>query len=454
MNIKCDSRKVEKGDIFVALRGHNQDGHDYIKEAITRGAKKIIAEEGLYETDTLIVKNTHDYLIQYLKDTYGTKIEKLKLIGMTGTNGKTTTCYLLQKALNQLGHKCGYIGTIGFYIDEKIRDLNNTTPDILDLYEMLLECVDAGCVYVSMEVSSHALDMKRVEGLTYDMAIFSNLTKDHLDYHLDMKSYALAKQKLFQKVKPDGMCFINNDDDYKNFFILKENHNTTYGIQGGDYKIIDYHMDMEGTSFQTLHNEQVETYQMKLIGKHNLYNMQVVIMVLHYLKIEEEKIKEVIASLAAPSGRMQFIHYLDNLIIVDYAHTPDAVKNMVETVSELAHNHIYTLIGCGGNRDKTKRPEMAFIATNLSTTVIFTSDNPRKEDPELIIQDMLQGLDNTNYEIIVNRKEAIKRGIQMLEKGDILLLLGKGHEAYQVIGTEKVHFDDLEEVENIINNQR
>lgn len=450
MKYKTDSRKVKKGDTFVALRGVNDDGHAYIYHAIRNGAAKIVAEEGLYPVGTYIVKDTHEYLIKTLKEEYYEKIKDLKLIGITGTNGKTTSCYLVQQALNRLGKKCAYIGTIGFYMEEKVCDLNNTTPDILDLYDMLLTCVDAGYEYVAMEVSSHSLDQKRLEGLLFDYVVFTNLTQDHMDYHGNMKNYALTKQKLFYQLKEGATALINMDDDYHTHYLIPENHNVTYGFSNGDYKIVDMTYHLGNTEFVVQHQDNM-TYQMKLIGKHNLYNMLVVIILLELIGISKEDVQKVVALLEEPRGRMECTSYQDALIIVDYAHTPDAVKNAISAVKELPHHKIYTMVGCGGDRDRAKRLPMAKMATDLSDYAIFTSDNPRNEDPEQILQDMIQGLDNSNYEIIVNRKEAIKKGIQMLQKDDILLLLGKGHETYQMIGNEKVHFDDIEEVRNIVN---
>ena len=450
MNIKVDSRKVKEGDTFIALKTLNNDGHKYIEAAISNGAKQVVVEKGLYSVETLVVGDTRDYLNDYLKENYYPKIKDLKLIGMTGTNGKTTTCFLIHRALNELNVKCGYIGTIGFYINDKIRDLNNTTPDILEMYEMLTECKENGCEYVAMEVSSHALDMHRVCGLLYDYTIFSNLTKDHLDYHQNMENYALAKQKLFYQLKIDGKAIVNSDDEYKNYYILKENKNITYGFQNSDYQIIDYNIDILNSTFKVKKSEEITTYKAKLLGKHNLYNLLVIIVVLSEMKFDKEQIKNIIRDLEAPAGRMDTIYYDTNRIIIDYAHTPDAVKNVISAVKEIATNNIYTIVGCGGNRDKTKRPEMAKIAAELSTKVILTSDNPRFENPRDIINDMLQGLDNSNYEIEENREEAIKKGVQMLDKNDILLVLGKGHETYQIIGEKKLNFDDKEKVLDII----
>lgn len=438
MKIKCDSRKVEPGDTFVALKAIH-DGHDYIEDAIQRGATKIVAQEGLYSVDTLIVNDTHEYLVNYLKEHYWKQIQDLKIVGMTGTNGKTTTCYLIHKALNDLGIKCAYIGTIGFYIDSKVRDLPNTTPDILDIYEMLLYAKEQDCKYVVMEVSSHALSYGRVKGLEFDYAIFSNLTEDHLDYHQNMEAYLQEKQKLFSMLRNDKCAILNNDSPYFNDFLNSDNHNISYGFEAGDYQITDYHNTLSESHF-TINNE--EQYQTKLIGKHNLYNLLCIIVFLKQIGIENEEIIEEIKTLECPKGRMDKIVAGDNVIIVDYAHTPDAVENILSCVQELKPDHIYTIIGCGGNRDKKKRPIMAKVATDYSSEVIFTSDNPRFEEPEQIIEDMITGLDNQNFEIEINRQKAIVRGIQKLKKNDILLVLGKGHETYQIIGDKKIDMDD------------
>ena len=450
MNIKDNSKKVEPGDIFVAMKGTHYDGHDFIVEAINKGARKVIVEKGLYQVDTLVVNDTHDYLARYLKEHEYEELKTMKLIGVTGTNGKTTTCFLIQEILNRLGHKCAYIGTIGLYIEKKIRDLNNTTPDILELYEILKECKKEGCEYVVMEVSSQALSMNRVSYLEYDYAIFTNLTRDHLDYHKDMKNYALAKQKLFQMIKESGIAFVNGDDAYQDYFVLPNHTTLIYGFSRGDYEITDYKITKEGSTFLLKNELETKEYHTNLIGKYNLYNLLSVIALLKEIGICEEEIQKEIKTLKGPDGRMEIITSGDNKIIIDYAHTPDALENIIACVRPLTTSRVITMIGCGGNRDKEKRPMMASLATSLSDYAIFTSDNPRDEDPEKILHDMVDGLYRENYEIIINRKDAITRGVQMLEKDDILLVLGKGHEKYQIIGNEKIEFDDVKVVLDII----
>ncbi len=451
MKIKSDSRKIKEGDTFIALKTINNDGHKYVLDAIENGAKVVIVEkEDIYDVDTVIVPNTRDFLEDYLKKEYKYLINNLTIIGVTGTNGKTTTCYLLYQALNKLGLKCSYIGTIGFYIaGKKITDLPNTTPDILEIYEMFLESYENGCKYVVMEVSSQAISMNRVQGIKFDYAVFTNLTEEHLDYHQTMENYAMAKQELFSNLKLSGKAIVNADSQYFEHFLLPQNNNITYGFSSSNYKIMDYKFEENSNSFIIVNGDETK-YNIKILGKYNIYNMLVVIIILKELEINNNKIKIIVSELEAPKGRMDIVNYGNNKIIIDYAHTPDAVSNIINAVKEMNSNNIYTVIGCGGNRDKEKRPIMGKIATSLSTNVIFTSDNPRNEEPDSIIKDIVKNLEKDNYEIELDRTEAIKKGVQKLDKNDILLILGKGHETYQIIGNDKMHFDDKEKVLNII----
>lgn len=437
--LQNDSRKVKAGDTFIAIKGIKNDGHNFIMDAIKNGASKVIVEEGNY-LNMIKVDNTKDYLHQFVKEKYLPIIKDLKLIGITGTNGKTTTAYLTYQALNKLNIKCAYIGTIGFYIDGNIKNNINTTPDILSLYHMLLECVRNNIEYVVMEVSSQGLFYNRVDGLLFDYAVFTNLTQDHLDFHKNMDNYLNEKKKLFQILKNDGVGIVNSDDLYYKNFITS--HTVTYGMNG-DYKISNINHDFKNTIF----NLNSETYKMNLIGDYNVYNISVVIIILKLLKINNDLIIDTINNLNSAPGRMDIINYYDNLIIIDYAHTPDAVAKIIKSVSG---NNIIIIIGCGGNRDKEKRKIMGNIATKNSNYVIFTSDNPRYENSLDIIFDMLQEVDTSNYEIEVNRKKAILKGIQKLTKGDILLILGKGHEDYQEINGIKYHFNDKEIVNKYI----
>ena len=440
LNIKDDSRKIKKGDTFIAI----DNGKNYIIDAINNGASKVIVEEGLYHVETLTVSNTHEYLINYLSNYKF----NFKLIGITGTNGKTTSCYLIYQMLNKLGYKCAYIGTIGFYKDKFVRNLNNTTPDVLELYEMLLECSDYD--YVVMEVSSHALDKKRIGKLLYDYTVFTNLTRDHLDYHKTFENYLFSKQKLFKSLKEDGIGIINSDDSFKNYF-MDCNH-ITYGLDSNDFKIIDYSFDLNGTNFSIKYLDNIYDFNTKLIGKYNIYNALVSIIIGFMENIPYDKIKNVLKELEEPKGRMQKLKLGNNLIIIDYAHTPDALMNVINTVGELKHNRIITLIGCGGNRDKSKRPIMGDIATKYSSYVIFTNDNPRDEDEMDIINDIIDGVKSNNYLIEKDREKAIIKGLNMLLEEDILLILGKGHEEYQIIKDKKIEFSDYKVVLNYLKN--
>ena len=448
--LRVDSRKVEKNDTFIALRGVDFDGHSFINKAIENGACKIIAEEGNYDVETIIVPNTREYLINYLKETYNKKLAKLKIIGITGTNGKTTTAYLIHDALNKLGIKCGYIGTIGFYIGEKVRDLNNTTPDIYDLYEMFLECLDKGCEYVVQEVSSQGLAMKRVEGYEFDYAVFTNLTQDHLDYHKTMENYALAKQELFKKLKKTGVAIINYDDSYKNYFMLDKNKNVTYGFTGGDLQVTKYEMSNKDTKFTYRYEGKSYDVTSPLLGDYNVYNTIAMMMVLKMIGISDEDLIKVIAKLSAPKGRMEKIIYKDNAIIIDYAHTPDAMIKIISTMKKVTKGKMYIVFGCTGDRDRTKRPIMMDIACSSADKVIVTRDDQHTESQEQIYKDMLKDNKYENYEIIDDREMAIKKGIELLNKDDTLLILGKGHEEVMVIGYEKIPFSDLKIVQKYI----
>lgn len=443
MEIRTNSKEVKKGDVFIALKGVSHDGHEFIKEAIENGASKIIAERGFYGVPYEIVSDTRVYLKDYLEKYYYPQINDIKLIGITGTNGKTTTAFLLYEAFKQLGYKAAYIGTIGFYIDEKEKELSNTTPDLLDLYHLLRICKEKGCKYVVMEVSSHSLSYGRVDSLLFDYAIFTNLTQDHLDYHKTMENYATAKEKLFTKLKTDGVAIINNDDPYKERFLKNENHNITYGFsENSDYQIGNIEVSALSSIFNLSHLNDKKTYQTQLLGKYNLYNLTSALVVLteENLCFDSKNVEK----LTPPIGRMEKIRYNENTVIIDYAHTPDAVEKVLKCASTFARGKVYTIVGCGGNRDKSKRPIMAKVATTYSDYVIFTSDNPRDEDPISILDDMERGVCMHNYEVIVDREKAISSGIQLLKKEDVLLVLGKGHETYQIVKGEKKHFDDKE----------
>lgn len=447
MKIKINSKEVNKGDTFYAIKGINHDGHDYIEEAIKAGAETIYAEHGEYSREVIIVEDVYKQLVIDLEKNYGYIFDKMNIIGVTGTNGKTTISYLLYKCLNELDLKSSYIGTIGYYVEDDKTILNNTTPDIVSIYNMLINSYEKGCKYVCMEVSSHALALRRVENIPIKIGIFTNLTKDHLDFHKTMEEYGKCKASLFRQISNDGYAIINNDDNYKNLMINSDNQNITYGFSDdSNYLISNYSCENNKSDFCLTSKDNQVYFSTSLLGKHNIYNLSAIIICLKVLGIDENKIKEIVKEIKPPIGRMDTVSYNTNTIIIDYAHTPDAVDKIINAVKEFSKGKIYSIIGCGGDRDKTKRNPMASIATTLSDYVIITNDNPRTEDPLTIINDMIHELTDKNFTVILDRKEAIKAGINLLKENDVLLILGKGHENYQIIGQEKFHHDDKEEV--------
>ena len=403
MNISANSKKGN--NIFVSLN------NKYIDDAINNGFKKIIVSKSKFKA----VKSTRKYLEKYLKKYYYKQIKDIILIGVTGTNGKTSTSYLIYQALNLAGIKCSYIGTIGFYLENDIKKLNNTTPDICDLYEMIIESINCGCKAVVMEVSSHALKLGRVNTLKFDYAILTNITEDHLDFHKTYKDYYKTKMSIFKKLKKKGTKI-------------------------SDIKIENY--DINKDYFE--YNNKI--YNTKIKGEYNIKNIIPSIIILDKMNIDSRKI---IPQLCLPPGRMQIIKFKNNSIIIDYAHTPDAMEKIISTVKIMNHNRIITIFGCGGNREKEKRPKMGEIASLLSDYVILTNDNPRDENPKEIIREIKQNMNN-NYKIIYDRKKAIQEGIKMLKENDVLLILGKGHEEYQIIDNKKIFFSDLYTVYDII----
>ena len=451
--LKVDSRKIEVGDTFLALRGVDCDGHDYIESAIKNGASKIICERGSYSVETEIVKDTREYLSNYLKEQYKEALSNIKIIGITGTNGKTTTAYLIHKAFNNMGIKASYIGTIGFYIDEKVRNLSNTTPDLYEIYQMIGESYEKGCSVVVMEVSSQGIAHKRVIGINYDIALFTNLTQDHLDYHKTMENYALAKQELFKQLKGNKVAIVNYDDNYKDYFLLKENKNITYGFNGGDYHIKEFNTSMNGNTFTFSYENKDYKVNTLLFGKFNIYNSICVISVLHEYGLPLDEIISSFNKLHPPVGRLDTIHYKNNLIIVDYAHTPDAIDNVISTVKELKPSHIYTVFGATGDRDRTKRPIMRELVLSNSEYAFITNDDPHNEDEMHIVEDILEGNQRTNYEVELDRKKAIQKGIDKLKENDLLLILGKGHEEFMIIKEEKIPFNDKKVVLEYLKNK-
>ncbi len=444
-----DSRKVKPGQTFIAIKGNTVDGHDYIEDAIQKGATKIIVEHEVSSSVPIeIVESTESYLQQHLVEEYSSQLENLNIIGITGTNGKTTTCFLTYQLLKSLRVKVAYMGTIGFYFEDTKIELPNTTPEIITIYDLFLDALEKGCTTIVMEVSSHAIAFARIAGLKFQIAGFTNLTEDHLDYHKTMENYLNTKLKILDYLKPNGIFLTNIDDPSSQKFMEKYSNSKTLGIADSDYHILDFNITPATTKIQLKFEQKEYAIETNLTSKFNVYNYITALAIVHELGFTLEEIIENTKNIYPPKGRCETYKVKNGYAVVDYAHTPDAVEKVIDSYKELAKKRVITLIGCGGDRDPIKRPIMGNIASEKSDYVIYTSDNPRTEDPKKIMDDIIKGVEKDNYEIILDRKTAIKRALDLILEDDIVLILGKGHEDYQIIGHEKIHFDDAEEIIN------
>lgn len=458
--VNIDSRQVKKGDMFIAMRGTQVDGHKYISTAEEQGAAAIVCETlpDHINPDVayLRVADTQAVAGKLATAFYGDPTQKLKLVGVTGTNGKTTIATLLYELFREMGHKCGLLSTVCNYIDGTPYPSTHTTPDVVSLNVLLGKMADEGCEYVFMEVSSHSLAQERVGGLRFAGGIFTNLTRDHMDYHNTMEEYLRCKKSFFDKLPSDAFAITNLDD--KNGPIMVQNTRADikkYSARTmGDYKgrILETHLDGMLLEFNRIE------FTTQLTGRFNVSNLLAIFAAAVELGKEPDEVLRVLSTLRPVSGRFETIHSKDGVsAIVDYAHTPDAIKNVLGTVNEVlrGRGNIITVVGAGGNRDKGKRPLMAVEAVKASSRVIITSDNPRFEEPQEIINDMLAGLDDEQRKrviSIVDRKEAIKTACALAAKGDVVVVAGKGHEDYQEIKGVKHHFDDKEVIKEIFNN--
>jgi len=450
--LKVDHREINKGDLFICIKGFTVDGHDFANKAVENGAVVIIAEKELQIPEAIVVTvpDTSRALAFLAVKYFNYPTEKISLIGITGTNGKTTTTYLLDAIFAESNMKSGLIGTIQSKIGSEIFPVKNTTPDALTLQHIFNKMVKENVQVASMEVSSHALDLGRVFGCEFDIALFTNLSQDHLDYHQDMNDYIRAKSLLFSGLgngyKGNTKYAVINADDSYSEYIKKSTaqHVVTYGIHSeADVRATNITYEIKGMSFtivSPLGNMKIHS---QLIGKFNIYNMLAATTVAILLKIPFQTIKNALEKISGVNGRFEQVKAGQNFaVIVDYAHTPDSLENVLQTIKGFAEKRIYVVVGAGGDRDRTKRPLMAKIATKYAHTAIFTSDNPRTEDPREILRDMTNTLEDNNYQVIVNRKEAIYHSIQLAEAGDVVLIAGKGHETYQEINGVKHDFDD------------
>lgn len=449
--LKMDHRMIESGDMFICIKGFTVDGHDFAVQAVQNGACAIIAEKDLQlNVPTIIVPDTTQALALLAAKSHKFPTNKLNLIGITGTNGKTTITYLLEKIYEQYEEKTGLIGTIQVKIGNETKPIKNTTPDALTLQQIFREMVEKEVTTAIMEVSSHALDLGRVFGCDFDVAVFTNLSQDHLDYHRDMDDYLRAKTLLFTglgNAYDDKQKFaILNKDDKHSEIIAKSTAQpiVTYGLtEQADIYAKNIRFDITHTSFDVVTPNETMHIESQLIGNFNVYNMLAAISVAYTQQIPLNIVKEALESITGVDGRFERVNAgQDYAVIVDYAHTPDSLENVLQTIKEFAERKIYVVVGTGGDRDKIKRPLMANIALKYSDFSIFTSDNPRTEDPVMILKDMTGTLTDSHYDVIENRKEAIERAVLMAQTGDIILIAGKGHETYQEINGVRHDFDD------------
>lgn len=457
-NIVFDSRKATSNTVFVAIKGSISDGHNFIEKAIENGCNAIVCEaiptELIESINYVEVENSHKSLAIMANNFYDEPSKKIKLVGITGTNGKTTTTTLLHKLFTQLGHKVGLLSTVINKIGTTEIVSTHTTPDPVSLNKLLSEMVHEDCTHCFMEVSSHAIHQDRTAGLTFSGAAFTNITHDHLDYHNTFKEYINVKKKFFDNLNENAFAVTNLDD--KNGNVMLQNSKAkkyTYSLK----TMADYRLKVLENQFTglVLSIEGTELWS-RLIGDFNAYNLLTVYAIADLLGEDKVETLTALSTLESVEGRFQYIKSENGVMaIVDYAHTPDALENVLKTIKNIrtGNETVFTVVGCGGDRDKTKRPKMAAIACELSDKVIITSDNPRTENPELIIEDMMAGVGGQHFKktlSITNRKEAIKTACAMAQKNDIILIAGKGHEKYQDIQGVKYDFDDLQTVVTLL----
>ena len=446
-----DSRAVRQGSCFFAIVGERSDGHDYIPQAVASGAAAVVCSRMPAEQTAGVtyvqVEDTHEALGLMASAFYGHPSRELHLVGITGTNGKTTTATLLCDMFRELGYGTGLISTVECRVGQRTIESTHTTPDPIRLNSMLREMADCGCQYCFMEVSSHAAVQRRTAGLHFAGGIFTNITHDHLDYHKTFAEYIRAKKSFFDALPPTAFALVNTDD--RNGRVMVQN--TRAGVHemsmrtAADFTCRVMEMHFDGMELQFGRDE----VWVQFLGRFNAANLLSVYAAALLLGAERQEVLRIMSRLRPVSGRFEYMTSPDGVTaIVDYAHTPDALRNVLETVGEICREgSVTTVCGCGGDRDRTKRPEMARIAVEYSSTAIFTSDNPRSEDPEAILSEMIAGLEpGARYLKITDRAEAIRTAVVMARPGDIVVVAGKGHETYQIVGSEKRHFDDREHI--------
>ena len=462
-----DSRKIGRNDVFVAIFGNSFDGHKFIDSAVANGAKVVVVEHDTAMPDSffmhagvvkIVVSNSRIALARMSANYFDRPSEKLSMIGVTGTNGKTTTAYLIKSILEYCGIKSGLLGTIEYKIGDTVIPATHTTPESLELNEMLNAMIQSGCQSAVMEVSSHALHQHRVHGIDFKAAVFTNLTQDHLDYHLSMDGYFKAKNMLFGKLASGSCAIVNRDDEYgKNILEKTPARTISYGITiPADVSAKDISLSMNGMTFTIVHQGEETAIESQLTGRFNVSNILAAFGTGIALGINKKMIQAAIRETHAVRGRFEQITSSGGwTAVIDYAHTPDALEKTLRALKDVfdssKNGKIITVFGCGGNRDRSKRSQMGLIASSLSDVTVITSDNPRFETPESIIDEVMQGIKKGSTVFRdSDRKEAINKALGLARKGDVILVAGKGHEDYQVIEDRKIHFSDRETIEEYL----
>jgi UDP-N-acetylmuramoyl-L-alanyl-D-glutamate--2,6-diaminopimelate ligase len=460
-SLEMDSREVRPGSLFICIKGYTVDGHDFAQKAVEQGAVAVLSERNLeLDVPVIVVKDTKRSMAVLADIFYGQPTHSMHLIGVTGTNGKTTTTHIIEKIFNEAKKQTGLIGTMYIKIGDQQKEVKNTTPESLTLQKTFAEMKEQNVSHAIMEVSSHALHLGRIHGCDFNVAVFTNLTQDHLDYHKTMEAYKYAKGLLFAQLgnKFDHndlkIAVLNEDEEAsEEFKRMTSAKILTYGIdRPADIKANNIKMTSKGTMFQLVTPVGTRNVTIQMVGKFSVYNVLAAVSASLASSVDLDSIVRAIESMEGVRGRFELVDGgQDYTVIVDYAHTPDSLENVLKTVKQFAEGRIFCIVGCGGDRDKTKRPLMAKIAVTYSDEPVFTSDNPRSEDPQVILQEMEEGVVGYQFTSIISREEAITYAVEKAQKGDVILIAGKGHETYQIIGNEVFDFDDKEIALNAIN---
>ena len=451
--ITDNSAKVCEGCIFICIEGRRFDGHTKAAEALEKGAAAVVVQKDLGLENQILVENTRSAYAKICAAFYGHPEKELKIIGVTGTNGKTTSCFILKSILDKLGYKTGLLGTVKNIVGDKEYPAALTTPDCYELFGLFREMVDYGCEYCVMEVSSQALDQRRVDGIRFDAAIFTNLTRDHLDYHGTFENYKAAKHMLFEN---SDLAVLNIDDESAMEMVENTDCRTvTFSVNNDrcDYSAKNIRISASGVKYELVSNSNIGRVKFAVPGNFSVYNSMGAIICLVEMGMDFKAVLDAVAECIGVPGRMEVVPTdTPYTVLIDYAHTPDGLENVLSTVREITEGKVIVVFGCGGDRDKTKRPIMGEIAVKMADVAVVTSDNPRSEDPESIIEDITAGISRGNAKVIVDsdRTNAIEKALEAAKEGDIVVLAGKGQETYQILASGKIHFDEREVVAKIL----